>query len=288
LGANNVYREWVKLAALRAGLIPQAVAAVMNAEAVKVKKTGQWKEDSKSPGSSATGMTQFLDGSWVAEAVRSGTYLNSKARKEGWLKQDEKGVWNFVKGDGTLIPGPDLDRKLMKLFTGKRVASDKNLQKLVDLRYEAEFAIMAAMDYAKVNLGSLGAKGYAINDLNDTEKARIMYLCHHLGLTDAIHFIQDDIPEEDVFVKGKDGKKRLKQNGAKKLLTAQLGESRALKEFVKPNGDSWVDGHRFWLEDFMSRHIKPSVFACSGNKQRQFDKDEQRGALLKITETLKK
>lgn len=287
LGANNVYREWVKVAAQRADLIPQAVAAVMNAEAAK-DKTGKWKADSKSPGSSATGMTQFLDGSWIAEAVRPGTYLNAKVRQEGWLKQDEKGGWCFVTQDGTRVSDPGLDRKLMKLMTGKRTTSDKNLQKLLDLRYEAEFAIMAAMDYAKFNLDGLSAKGYVINDLNDTEKARIMYLCHHLGLTDAIHFIQDDIPEEDVFAEGKDGKKRLKQNGARKLLSVQVGESRALKEFVKPNGDCWVKGHRQWLQGFMKDNITPHVFSCPGEKQEQLKTEEKNGALLKITGKLKK
>lgn len=287
LGPNNTYRQWVKLAAQRAGLIPQAVAAVMNAEAAK-DKAGKWKEDSKSPSSSATGMTQFLDGSWVAEAVRSGTYLNNKARKEGWLKQDEKGGWCFVKQDGTLVSGPGLDRKLMKLVTGKRTASDRNLQKLLNLRHEAEFAIMAAMDYAKANLDSLSAKGYAISSLNDTERARIMYLCHHLGLADATHFIQNTIPEEDVFAEDKNGKKRLKQNGARKLLTAQIGEARALKEFVKPRGDSWVKGHRFWLDDFEGKYIKPSLFACPGDKQKILQLDEKAGDLINITENLKK
>jgi len=287
LGPNNIYREWVKLAAQRAEIIPQAVAAVMNAEAAK-DKTGKWKADSKSPGSSATGMTQFLDSSWIAEAVRTGTYLYAKVRQEGWLKQDEKGGWCFIKEKGELLAGPGLDRKLLKLMTGKRTTSDKNLQKLLDLRYEAEFAIMAAMDYAKFNLDGLSAKGYVINDLNDTEKARIMYLCHHLGLTDAIHFIQDDIPEEDVFAEGKDGKKRLKQNGARKLLSVQVGESRALKEFVKPNGDCWVKGHRQWLQGFMKDNITPHVFSCPGEKQEQLKTEEKNGALLKITGKLKK
>lgn len=286
LGSNNTYRQWVKVAAQRAGLIPQAVAAVMNAEAAK-DKAGKWKEDSKSPSSSATGMTQFLDGSWVSEAVRIGTYLNNKANKEGWLKQDAKGGWCFVKQDGALVSGPELDRKLMKLVTGKRTASDNNLQKLLNLRNEAEFAIMAAMDYAKVNLDSLAAKGYAVSSLNDTEKARIMYLCHHLGLADATHFIQDDIPEEDVFVEDKNGKKRLKQNGAKKLLSAQVGEKGAEK-WLKKASNNWVTAHRLWLEDFTSNNITPHAFTCPGAKQKQFDIEGRLGALTKITEKLKK
>ncbi|MDR3391025.1 MAG: hypothetical protein P4L77_04760 [Sulfuriferula sp.] len=44
--ANNSYRDWVKQAAKRAGVVPQAVAAVMNAEASK-EKGGNRKDDWK-------------------------------------------------------------------------------------------------------------------------------------------------------------------------------------------------------------------------------------------------
>ena len=289
LDANNVYRDWVKQAAKRADLMPQAVAAAMNAEAAK-EKGGKWKADSKSPKSSATGMTQFLDATWIGEALRGGTYLHDKCKQEEWLSKDEKGRWRFKKADGAYIAGPNLMGKLRKLLTSRRSASDKNLQKLLNLREEPEFAIMAAMDYAKTNLDSLSSKGYTINDLNDTEKARIMYLCHHLGLADAVHFIQNTLPEEDVTGTNKNGKKVVRQNGAKKLLITQIGEKRALKEFVDPNGGSWVKGHRVWLNEFENVHVIPSMFACPGNKrdQLQDEEDKRKGALLKITEKLNK
>lgn len=287
LGSNNPYRDWVKQAAKRAGVVPQAVAAVMNAEASK-EKSGKWKADSKSPKSSATGMTQFLDGSWIGVAVSSGTYLNDKCKQVGWLSQDDKDAWRFKKADGTYVTGPGLERNLKKLLAGARSASDKNLQKLLDLRYEPEFAIMTAMDYAKANLNGLRSKGYAIDDLNDTEKARIMYLCHHLGLADAVHFIQNTIPEEDVVVTNKKGKKVIKQNGAERLLTGQVGKAVALKKYVTPNDGSWVMGHRVWLQDFMNRTITPSAFACAGGKQHLHQVEEIRSPLLKITEKLKK
>lgn len=289
LGPNLEFKLWVKAAASRAEVIPQAVAAVMNAEAAKLKD-GKWNARSESKKSSATGMTQFLDGTWVDEAVRAGTYLNDKARKEGWLSQDAKGNWTFKKADGSEIQGPGLARKLTAkaMITDRRKASDKHLQQLLDLRYEAEFAILAAMDYASHNLQCLSAKGYDIASLNDTEKARIMYLCHHLGIGDAAHFIQNTIPEEDVTGLNKKGKTALKQNGAKKLLTAQVGKAVAEKKYVEPNGKSWVKGHRNWLNGFIRQNIKTSVFACPGEKQNQYLLEEEGGALLGITEKLKK
>ena len=286
LGANLEFKSWIKAAGQRAGIVTQAVAAVMNAEAVKLKD-GKWNARSQSSKSSATGMTQFLDASWIGEAVREGTYLHDKAVKEGWLSRDGKGAWRFTKADGTTLSGPGLDTKLVKLLTDKRKASDPNLQKLLDLRFEAEFAIMAAMDYAKFNLDALRNKGYAINDLNDTEKARIMYLCHHLGLADAVHFIQNTIPSEDVTGVNKKGKTVVKQNGAKKLLTTQVGVDGTTKWLKKASND-WVKAHRYWLEDFEGRHIVPSVFTCPGEKLKQFGVEERLGDLQNITEALKK
>src|SRR3546814_17597690 len=46
------------------------------------------------PRSTATGLTQFLAGSWKSEAERPGTFLHSVARGNGWL--DDKGG---VRGD---------------------------------------------------------------------------------------------------------------------------------------------------------------------------------------------
>jgi murein DD-endopeptidase MepM/ murein hydrolase activator NlpD len=286
LGPNNEYREWVKKAAQRAGIVPQAVAAVMNAEAAK-DKNNKWKVDSKSKKSSATGMTQFLDATWVSEALRTGTYLNDKAIAEGWLCNDAKGHLQFKKADDNYITQPDLQRKLIALIKPARTTADRNLQKLLNLREQAEYAIMAAMDYAKVNLDGLRISGYAIDDLNDTEKARIMYLCHHLGIGDAMHFIQNTIPEEDVHIEKK-GKKQLTQNGAKKLLSAQVGLTIAENKYKKEKDDSWVKGHRFWLQGFIGSHISPSVFACPGKAQSKFGDEEDNAALTEITDRLKK
>ncbi|MCK9384996.1 MAG: LysM peptidoglycan-binding domain-containing protein [Nevskia sp.] len=285
LGPNNEYREWVRKAAQRAGLVPQAVAAVMNAEAAK-DKNNKWKVDSKSKKSSATGMTQFLDATWVSEALRAGTYLNDKASREGWLSSDAKGHLQFKKADGSYITQPNLQGKLIALIKPARTAADSNLQKLLDLREQAEYAITAAMDYAKANLDGLRQRGYAVDDLNDTEKARIMYLCHHLGIGDAIRFIQNTIPEEDVHIEKK-GKKQLTQNGAKKLLSAQVGSTIAENKYKKENDDSWVKGHRAWLDAFIGNHIVTSIFACPGNAHEDFKEDEKTN-LVNITNSLKK
>lgn len=287
LRANLEFKDWIKAAAKRANLIPQAVAAVMNAESAKLKG-GKWNAASKAKRSSATGMTQFLDATWVGEAIRSGTYLNEHAKKQGWLLKDSKGQWQFKKADGTFVTSADLTSKLTskKMIPSWRVAKDNNLQQLLDLRYQAEFSIMAAMDYAKANLDALRRKGYVIDDLNDTEKARIMYLCHHLG-GDAVHFIQNTIPEEDVIGVRKNGKKYVKQNGAEKLLKAQLKLADATTWYKKAK-KSWVVAHRMWLTDFVGNNITPHVFTCPGDFFDSLKDQEKMAVLDSITDGLKK
>jgi hypothetical protein len=114
-----------------------------------------------------------------------------------------------------------------------------------------------------------------------------MYLCHHLGLADAVHFIQNTIPEADVVVTNKKGKKVVKQNGAERLLTGQVGKAVALKKYVTPNDGSWVEGHRKWLKKFIGDNIRPSVFYCPGEKATLAERDEVRADLLDITDSLK-
>jgi hypothetical protein len=114
-----------------------------------------------------------------------------------------------------------------------------------------------------------------------------MYLCHHLGLADAVHFIQNTIPEEDVVVTNKKGKKVVKQNGAEKLLTIQVGKVEA-DGWYKKAFSSWIKAHRIWLQDFMNRTVTPSAFNCPGDKQKQIKDQEKEAALLDITEGLKK
>lgn len=60
-------------------------------------------------------------------------------------------------------------------------------------------------------MASLKDAGYNIDELNDAEKSKLIYLTHHLGLSDAKRFIGNKITE----------------GNAKKLLTTQVGEESA-------------------------------------------------------------
>ncbi len=83
LGVNEAYREAILNASKRTGMEPQAIAAVIHAEAAKSKK-GEWNPRSRATTSSARGLTQFLDGTWKDEAARSDTMLGQAAKGKSW------------------------------------------------------------------------------------------------------------------------------------------------------------------------------------------------------------
>ena len=118
-----------------------------------------------------------------------------------------------------------------------------DVQQWLNLRFKPEYAIMAAVDYGVENLASLKKAGYKIDGLNDAEKAKIIYLTHHLGLSDAKRFIKNEITE----------------GSAKILLTAQVGDESA-KARSKTAG--YMKAHRKWLMNYIDGNIKLSNYFC--------------------------
>ena len=57
-----------------------------------------------------------------------------------------------------------------------------------NLRFKPENTIMAAVLRRRKFSITLKKSGYKINGLNDAEKAKIIYITHHLGLSDAKTF----------------------------------------------------------------------------------------------------
>jgi LysM repeat protein len=295
LGPNAKYRDVIIAAGKRSGFTPQSIAAIMNAEAAtitnvtyipvidrktkkpalgkdgkpKTKKltenTGEWDPRSASSKSSARGMTQFLDASWVDMALNDGTFLNERAKKEGWITTQKSTVIKkkqpvevetpaFKRADGKLVTKTK-DTALVRILsskpyiTGRATASDANLQKLLDLRYVAEYAINTAVDYGLQNLKGLKDDDFKLDGLSDGDKAKLIYLTHHLGLSDAKKFIRNTITSDT----------------AKVLLTAQVGADRAA-EYAADNGNDYVKGHRSWLLNFVDKKINITEKMCDSSK----------------------
>ncbi|TDV05551.1 LysM peptidoglycan-binding domain-containing protein [Paraburkholderia caballeronis] len=259
LGQNAKYRDYIIAAGKKSGFEPQAIASVVNIEAEKKRvtitktktingktkkatktvSTGEWDSDSSNPRSTARGMTQFLAGTWLGEATRPGTFLNQKSAENCWLKKDKAGRY-------TILPEHKND--------------------ILDLRTNAEAAIMAAVDYGMYNFRSLESNGYQFGKLNDGERAKILYLTHHLGSGDANRYLAGTIVEEDTYSEAKPHHpSRLISRGAKTLLIAQIGTGAAAKR-AKENGDNYVKAHRFWLSNLIDSGINFKNFACDPTK----------------------
>ncbi|TDV25010.1 LysM domain-containing protein [Paraburkholderia caballeronis] len=290
LDANYKYRNFVIGAAARAGVDPQAVAAIMNAEAAKLFEvqtrpvfskgkpvknkdgspkmktvrvsTGEWDPKSASGKSSARGMTQFLDGTWVGMAVTQGTFLNQKATEKGFITKDVAGIDVFKFEDGRTERLTS--KNIMRHVVGRANANDSNVQALLDLRYDAEAAIYTAVDYASQNITALKKRGFQVDCLNSSEKAKMMYASHHLGPGDVSDFILENISESH----------------ATTLLEAQIGSAKAA-ELAKGADNSYVAAHRHWLAGFIEEKITPKTFACDP------DRIDRSRSLLKITKELK-
>ncbi|AFJ48668.1 hypothetical protein EBL_c36160 [Shimwellia blattae DSM 4481 = NBRC 105725] len=310
LGRNLNYWDQIIAASERSGIIPQSIAAVINAESAQIK--GVWNKDSVAISrgktkaakalkeqrgesaegvviyaSSAAGMTQFLNVTWLDETFRAGTYLNQKARERGVLADKPKrDVLNNIEYHPKthrqiILPmfeiAPDtwwtkqqiIDNRLLRGITPYPPHATKALQAWLNLRFEPEFIIMAAVDYGLYNLAKLRDAGYNVDTLNDAEKAKIFYLTHHLGLGDAKRFIRKTITEES----------------AHKLLVAQVGAKKAAwYTNIPDNNGSYIKGHRMWLSYYIDKSINLENFYCP---KIEFTEKQESGSLENVIEKIK-
>ncbi|MES2116807.1 MAG: LysM domain-containing protein [Pseudomonadota bacterium] len=295
LQANFKYRDLVIAAAKRIDIAPQAVAAIMNAEAATISTTtyipkinrktgkpligkdgqplqtelvqndGEWDTRSAAKKSSARGMTQFLDGSWIELALTNGTFLNDRVTKEGWLTKTkiqekhgkkiiEREVPAFKLANGTLATATK-QHSLSQVLSAKPYitayaeATDAHLQKLLDLRYEPEYAINTAVDYGKINLRGLTAAGFLVDGLNDPDRAKLIYLTHHLGLGDAKDFIRN----------------RMSAKHAEYILKLQIKDAPAENLAKNEHGD-YLKAHRKWLLNYIDKKIDLVPKMCDKSK----------------------
>jgi murein DD-endopeptidase MepM/ murein hydrolase activator NlpD len=150
--ANEIYRKDIINAAKAHGFTPQTLAAIIGAEAVNLKG-GKWKESSQAEKSSAGGLTQFIEGTWLS----------------------------CIAADSRSLLAKENNIKAMK---------EKNI---LDQRYIAKYSIDAAALYAVQNLAILKANGLDADGLAPEDKAKLAYLCHHGGAAGAIAIITNTL-----------------------------------------------------------------------------------------------
>jgi LysM repeat protein len=158
LGANEGYRSAILEASGRTGMAPQTVAAIIDAEAAKSQ--GVWQANSTAGTSSATGLTQFLSGTWIGEATRPGSLLNQEAKALGLVGADD------------------------------RVADRAGL---LAARNDPRLSILAGADYARHNLAALRDSGHVPADASPAATAKYAYIAHHEGLAGARGLIDGEM-----------------------------------------------------------------------------------------------
>ena len=159
LGPNQAHEVDIEAAAARAGLEPAALAALIGAEAAV--HAGQWDPLALNPRTSAAGLAQFLEKTWLDLAARASTWLHAEALARG-----------LVTASGKL---------------GDRAG-------LLAMRLEPTAAIMTAADYARSNLAVLARAGVVPRDADHA--ARLAYLAHHEGAAGALAMLQDRLDEK--------------------------------------------------------------------------------------------
>ena len=164
LGINEVYRKHLLKAQEITGIDAAALAALIDAEAGKIKhgpQKGMWNPNASNSRSSAAGLTQFLDGTWLEMARKAGSFLNQVAKAKHLITELNA------------------------------VASGRGIKKaLLNLRFDPELAILSAAEYGFDNLKALARRGLIPHDVSDDEKARYMYLAHHEGPHGAVEFLK--------------------------------------------------------------------------------------------------
>lgn len=164
LGKNEIFRAPLLQAGARTQIDPAALAALINAEAAK--KRGVWQKNSKAPTSSAAGLTQFINSTWLQMARTRGTLLNETGKADGLV----------VTGTGSKDSVP---------------ASKKNA--LLKKRFDPLQSITAAAEYGVQNLKILMSENLIAPSISDDQKAWFMYLAHHEGPAGAVKFLKKTI-----------------------------------------------------------------------------------------------
>ena len=154
LGPNQHHEFDIEAAAARVGLDPAALAALIAAEAAVLN--GRWDPQAHNSRTSAAGLTQFLEKTWLELATRAATWLHDEALARG-----------LVAASGQIV-----DRA-----------------QVLAMRLEPKAAIMTAADYARLNLAALARAGVIPTDADHA--ARLAYLAHHEGAAGALAILQD-------------------------------------------------------------------------------------------------
>ena len=158
---NNKFRLYIIGAAKRHGFTPQALAAVIDAEAAKIKKTGEWDVNSKANSSSAAGLTQFLDGTWMEMCNNKNSLVGQYVEANPHLSKIQKLKLRF---NAEMA----IDAAAAYAISNFK-ASGLPYQNLIEPSSIAKFA------YLLHHEGSSGGKKFVLNSLNEDRAHKLLF-----------------------------------------------------------------------------------------------------------------
>lgn len=223
--ANEKYRKLIITSAERYGFTPQALTALIDAEAGKTKDG--WNPDSVNKDTNAAGLTQFLRETWLEMVAEPRSLMNQRLQHEHKIgriagKRDSRGAYCLY-------------RVRAKNSSSKEEKLDDTLIHLVlSWRFIPEYSIDTAALYGKTNLEKLAKRGINIASLAPEDLAKVMYLAHHEGLGGAA-----------TVMKGK-----LDARTASDNLPTQIGESDAAK-LIKRFDNKPEQAYTYWLYELL-------------------------------------
>lgn len=159
---NNKYRAYIVSVAKRHGFTPHSLAAVIDAEAAKIKKTGEWNVNSKANSSSAAGLTQFLDGTWLA-----------------MCKDQSSLVGQYVKNNPKLTKQQKLNLRFnAEMAIDAAAAYAISNFKASGLPYQnlTEPSSMAKFAYLLHHEGASGGKNFVLNTLSAERAKKLLFI----------------------------------------------------------------------------------------------------------------
>lgn len=220
--ANEKYRKLLIAIARKHGLTPHALAALINAEASKLD-SGEWNANARAGSSSAAGLTQFLNLTWLQVTTDRRSAVNQKLKADYGYEQ-VNGKWD---GDAYSIHGKSGDKK-----------TPIKSRLILPWRYIPEYSIDAAAVYGLINMESLREKGLGTSRLAPEDLAKVMYLAHHEGAAGAIKVIRGTLGDDK----------------AKELLPIQVGDEKAAELFKRFKQD-YDKAYTHWLYSYIDAKI---------------------------------
>ena len=159
---NNKYRAYIVNAAKRHSFTPHALAAVIDAEAAKIKKTGEWDINSKANSSSAAGLTQFLDGTWLAMCNDQSSLVGQYVKNNPKLTKEQKLNLRFN----------------AEMAIDAAAAYAMNNFKASGLPYQnlTEPSSIAKFAYLLHHEGATGGKNFVLNSLSVERAKKLLFI----------------------------------------------------------------------------------------------------------------